>query len=147
MFDRDLANLYGVSTKALNQAVKRNIKRFPEDFMFRLTPKEEEMMRSQFVTASTNGLSDKRNIRNLSYVFTEQGVAMISSILKNDRAIEINIYIIRVFTKLRLVLDSHKKLADQIAKHDYQISQIFEFLNKLMIEEEKPKEKMGFSTD
>ena len=110
MLDTDLAELYEVPTKALNQAVKRNLGRFPADFMFRLSPKEADVMRSQTVTAS------KRNIRYQPYAFTEHGVAMLSSVLYSERAVQMNILIIRAFVKLRDLLATHKDLATRIEK-------------------------------
>jgi len=106
LVDRDLAELYGVDTRTLNQAVKRNLKRFPEDFMFQMTKEEFEIWRSQIVISN----NDKMGLRRPPYVFTEQGVAMLSSVLNSDRAILVNIQIMRVFTKLRALLDSHKEI-------------------------------------
>jgi len=110
MLDDDLAALYQVPTKVLNQGVKRNLGRFPADFMFRLSPREAELMRSQIVTAS------KRNIRYQPYAFTEHGVAMLSSVLNSERAVQMNILIIRAFVKLRDLLATHKDLATRIEK-------------------------------
>jgi hypothetical protein len=106
MMDRDLALLYGVETRVLNQSVKRNIKRFPSDFMFQLTDLEFEKWISQFVTSK----SEKKGLRKLPFVFTEQGVAMISSVLKSETAIEVNIQIIRIVTRMRQLILSHKDL-------------------------------------
>ena len=106
MFDSDLAELYDVETKVLNQAVKRNIARFPEDFMFQLNKEESsELSRSQIVT-----LKRGRNIKYLPHTFTENGVAMLSSVLNSERAIQVNIQIMRTFTKIREMLSSHKNL-------------------------------------
>lgn len=110
MLDRDLAELYGVETKVLNQAVRRNIDRFPEDFMFELSLKEYESLRSQFVTLKTRGAHSKY----LPHVFTEQGVAMLSSVLNSKLAIQVNIQIIRVFTKLRQALADNTDLRLEI---------------------------------
>jgi hypothetical protein len=104
--DRDLADLYGVETRVLNQAVKRNIKRFPGDFMFQMTNEEMKTWKSQIVMSD----SDRMGLRRPPYVFTEQGVAMLSSVLNSDRAIMVNIQIMRVFTKLRALLDSHAEI-------------------------------------
>lgn len=104
MVDADLAELYGVPTNALNQAVKRNAERFPADFMFQLTREEWERMRSQTVTAS------RRNIGAMPYAFTEQGVAMLSSVLRSQRAVEVNIAIMRTFVQLRRLMDSNRDL-------------------------------------
>ena len=133
MFDGDLAKLYGVPTKVFNQQVKRNLKRFPGDFMFQLSLEEVQNLRSQFVTSSWGGR------RYAPYVFTELGVAMLSSVLNSDRAIEVNIQIMRVFTKLREIMASHKDLARKIEDlekkfqdHDRRIIQIFEAIRQLI---------------
>jgi phage regulator Rha-like protein len=152
MLDRDLAELYGVKTKALKQAVKRNIKRFPSDFMFELTKEELVNWRSQFVTSN----SDKMGLRYAPFCFTEQGVAMLSSILNSEKAIEVNIRIIRVFTKLREMLMNNKDLLyelEQIKKqlkdHSDKFLLIFEYLQQLeekkhhQLEQENRKE-IGF---
>ena len=132
--DRDLANLYGVETRVLNQAVKRNIKRFPEDFMFQMTNEELKAWKSQIVMSE----SDRMGLRKPPYVFTEQGVAMLSSVLNSDRAILVNIQIMRVFTKLRALLESHAEILrklDTIEKKDIEqddkILLIFEYLKQL----------------
>jgi len=138
MLDRDLATLYGVETKALKQAVRRNIKRFPPDFMFELSKEELKNWRSQFVTSN----SIKMGLRHLPISFTEQGVAMLSSVLKSDRAVEVNIQIMRVFMKLRqLFLDNkdiRKELEElkQITDQRFQI--VFETLDQLIDIENKP---------
>jgi hypothetical protein len=127
MLDQDLAELYGVETKILNKAVKRNLERFPEDFMFRLTPKEWDILRFQVGTSnaqqqkilrSQNVTSKKEHggRRYAPYVFTEQGVAMLSSVLRSKRAVAVNIEIIRTFVSLRRLLDSHKILANKLSK-------------------------------
>jgi len=113
MLDADLAELYNVPTKALNQAVKRNLERFPDDFMFRLTSEEAESVnRSQIVT----GTQKHRDLRFPPFAFTEHGVAMLSSVLHSDRAVQMNIFIVRVFMKLREVLATHKDLARKIER-------------------------------
>jgi hypothetical protein len=134
LIDRDLAELYGVETRILNQAVKRNIKRFPDDFMFQMTKEEFEIWKSQIVIS--NG--DRMGLRKPPFVFTEQGVAMLSSVLNSDRAILVNIQIMRVFTKMRALLDSHKEILrklDSIEKKDIEqdekILLIFEYLKQL----------------
>jgi hypothetical protein len=135
MLDRDLAELYGVQTRALVQAVKRNLKRFPEDFMFQLTWDEaEQLSRSQFVI-----LKRGKNIKYLPYAFTEQGVAMLSSVLHSDQAIEVNIAIVRAFVRLREILSTHKDLARKLdelerklGKHDDKFAVIFEAIRQLM---------------
>lgn len=135
MLDRDLAMMYGVPTKVLNQAVKRNRGRFPEDFMFQLTKKEFEKWRSQFVTSK----SEKMGIRRKPHAFTEQGVAMLSSVLQSEKAIQVNIAIMRIFVKLRAVGYHYKVLAEKLdelekryIRHDKQISEIFTSLRFLM---------------
>jgi hypothetical protein len=134
LVDRDLAELYDVDTRALNQAVKRNLKRFPEDFMFQMTKEEFEIWRSQIVISN----NDKMGLRRPPYVFTEQGVAMLSSVLNSDRAILVNIQIMRVFTKMRALLDSHKEILrklESLEKKDIEqeekILLIFEYLKQL----------------
>ena len=145
MLDRDLANLYRVSTKVLNQAVKRNLKRFPEDFMFQLNAEEAaELSRSQFVT-----LKRGQNIKYRPYVFTEQGVAMLSSVLHSDRAIEVNIAIMRVFVRLREFVASNKELARKLAelerKNDAQFKVVFDAIRQLMAPPPEPKKgRIGF---
>ena len=144
MIDRDLAELYGVETKALKQAVRRNIKRFPEDFMFELTFKEESSLRSQFVTLEGKG----KHSKYLSMAFTEQGVAMLSSVLNSKRAIQVNIQIMWTFTRLREMLAGHKDLQKKIdemeSKYDKQFRVVFEAIKQLLKEEKNPKRKIGF---
>ena len=144
MLDSDLATMYDVQVKVLMQSVKRNANRFPGDFMFQITPNEAVNLRSQFVTSSDN----YGGRRYLPYVFTEQGVAMLSSVLKSDRAVQVNIQIIRTFTKLREILAENKTLAERLdqmeLKYNKDIMKIFKVLRYLVKEEEKPKEKMGF---
>ena len=118
MLDRDLAELYGVATKALNQAVKRNSERFPEDFMFQLSKQEFENWRSQIVTSNR----EKMGIRRKPYAFTENGVAMLSSVLKSRQAIEVNIQIMRTFTKLREMLSSNKELSKKLDDLERKVS-------------------------
>ncbi len=127
MLDKDLAELYGVATKNLNKAVTRNMKRFLGDFMFRLTKEETENLRFQFGTSSWGGR------RYLPFAFTEQGVAMLSSVLKSERAIDVNIAIMRAFVKIREFLATHKELAaklgeleTKVGRHDQEIKLIFE---------------------
>jgi len=142
MLDRDLAELYGVETKVLKQAVRRNIKRFPADFMFELKAEEEKALRSQFVT-----LKRGQHSKYLSFAFTEQGVAMLSSVLNSDRAIQVNIQIMRAFTKLREMLSTHEDLKKKIEamekKYDQQFQVIFEAIKQLLETEAKPK--IGFT--
>jgi hypothetical protein len=155
MLDLDLADLYEVETKVLNQAVKRNKDRFPEDFMFQLTADEWKKMlssqegagnlKSQIVTSSWGGR------RKLPYAFTEQGVAMLSSVLNSPTAIDVNIQIIRVFTKMRGLLLTHKdillqleKMEKKIGKHDEQIALVFDYLKKLLSPSQPPRQRIGF---
>ena len=130
MLDRDLAELYEVETRVLNQAVQRNIERFPGDFMFQLTKEEFNILKSQIVTSSWGG------IRKLPYVFTEQGVAMLSSVLNSQRAIQVNIQIMRAFTKLREMLLTHKDLKRKIEamerKYDRQFKIVFDAMRRLL---------------
>ena len=146
MLDSDLAELYGVETKMLVRAVKRNIDRFPPDFMFQLTKEEFDNLRCHFGTSSQWG-----GRRYLPYAFTEQGVAMLSSVLRSKRAIQVNIAIMRVFVRLRQILSTHKELAyklseleRKIEKHDEEIKAIFDAIRQLMAPSEKPKRKIGF---
>ena len=144
MLDRDLAELYGAETKVLKQAVRRNIDRFPNDFMFELTDTELKKWRSQFVTSK----GDKMGLRYKPMVFTEQGVAMLSSVLRSKRAIRVNIQIMRVFIKLRQMYISHKDLKRKIAamerKYDEQFQIVFEAIKQLIEEDKKPKRKIGY---
>lgn len=143
MLDRDLAKLYGVKVKRLNEQVKRNRKRFPDDFMFQVTKEEIDSLRSQNVTLNSRSqfatLKQGQNIKYLPYVFTEQGVAMLSSVLNSERAIQVNILIMRAFTKLREILLTHKELAAKIevlekkyAEHGQTIKAIFEAIKQLL---------------
>ena len=147
LLDRDLAELYGVETRVLKQAVRRNMKRFPEDFMFELTKEELEDWRSQFVISK----SDKMGLRYRPMAFTEQGVAMLSSVLNSDRAIEVNIAIMRAFVQLRKMIASNEELArklkeleERLEKHDENIGLIFEAIRELMTPPDKPTKKIGF---
>jgi len=144
MLDRDLAELYGVKTKVLNQAVKRNTKRFPADFMFQLDKQEMENWKSQIVTSK----SEKMGLRKLSFAFTEQGVAMLSSVLNSDRAIEVNIQIIRTFTKIRELLATNESLQRKIMqmeqKYDKKLKKVFDILRLLLTDENKSNNEIGF---
>lgn len=147
MLDFDLAALYGVETGILNQAVKRNRERFPDDFMFSLS-KQEILRISQIVISSQ--IKFHKNIN----AFTENGVAMLSSVLRSKLAIQVNIQIMRTFTKLRYILSSHKNLAQKIKeleqkykKHDIEIDAIFNAIREIVTYEEKPKKKIGFETE
>jgi phage regulator Rha-like protein len=145
MLDRDLAELYGVETKAFKQAVRRNKERFPDDFMFVLTNQEVRNLRSQIVTSSWGGT------RYPPMAFTEQGVAMLSSVLNSKRAIDVNIAIMRTFVKMRGILVNNKefagklkKMEEQLAEHEEQFLVVFEAIKQMLKEEEKPKRKIGF---
>jgi phage regulator Rha-like protein len=166
MLDFDLAALYEVGTKVLNQAVKRNIRRFPKDFMFRLTPDEWEAMRSQFVTTSetqdtmrsqiVTASQSKRNTKITPYAFTEQGVAMLSGILNSDKAIAMNIAIMRAFVEIRRVLiqendlrEQLKQIKERIGEHDIQLNQLYDAMENLLDENAaknkwEERERIGF---
>jgi hypothetical protein len=151
MLDADLAGLYGVPTKVFNQAVKRNLDRFPEDFMFQLTPEESEnlrlqfgasSLRSQFVTSSWGGR------RYRPRAFTEQGVAMLSSVLRSQRAVQVNIEIMRAFVRLRQMLAAHKELAGRLdeleKKYDAQFKGVFDAIRQLMAPPAPKRRRIGF---
>jgi hypothetical protein len=151
MLDADLADLYGVETKALNQAVKRNIERFPVDFMFQLSVEELEglrsrsgrlSLRSQIVTSKRGGR------RYLPYAFTEQGVAMLSSVLRSQRAVQVNIAIMRAFVRLREMLAAHRGLARKLAamekKYDAQLKVVFDAIQELMAPSHRSRRQIGF---
>lgn len=149
MLSMHLAELYGVEAKVLTQAVKRNLKRFPEDFMFQLTWNEVDILRSQIVTL--RGVHGK-HIKYLPYAFTEQGVAMLSSVLNSERAVQVNIAIMRAFVKIREILATHKELAaklseldHKVSKHDTDILTIFEAIRQLMASPPAPpNRRIGF---
>jgi len=140
MLDKDLAKLYGVQARVLNQAVKRNIERFPADFMFQLTREEVKIARSQFVTLQKGGWGN--------YAFTELGVAMLSSVLKSKKAIQVNIQIVRTFTKIRELLATNealqRKMMEMEKKYDGKIKEIFDTLGFLIEDKIKPKKEIGF---
>jgi hypothetical protein len=144
MLDFVLAELYGVQTKAFNQAVRRNINRFPEDFMFQLTEAESKSLRSQIVTSKPGRGGRRYNPR----AFTEQGVAMLSSVLHSLRAVQVNIAIMRAFVKLREMLASHRDLARRLdemeRKYDAQFKVVFDAIRELMKAPEKPRRGIGF---
>lgn len=144
MLDSDLAELYGITTKVLVQAVKRNLKRFPSDFMFVLTNQEVASLRSQIVTSKIG----RGGRRYPPYAFTEQGVSMLSSVLNSDRAVEVNIQIMRTFVKLREIIASHKDLAKRLddleKKYDAQFRVVFDAIRRLMTPPEPDKKKIGF---
>jgi ORF6N domain len=144
MLDTDLAELYGVETRVLLQAVSRNQKRFPKDFMFRLSKEEYELLRSQIVI-SKKGRGGRRY---LPYVFTEQGVAMLSSVLRSEKAVQVNIEIMRTFVRLREMIATHKDLARKLEalerRYDAQFKVVFDAIRELMAPPESKKRKIGF---
>ncbi len=149
ILDRDLAVLYNVETRALKQAVRRNIKRFPKDFMFILSKKEIDEMVSQNVIPSKSYFGGAAPM-----AFTEQGVAMLSSVLNSERAISVNIIIMRAFVKLRELISTHKKVEERLKElesklkdHDEQIIQIIQVINQLIAPPEPPKRKIGFGSE
>ena len=144
MLDADLAKLYGVATKVFNQSVKRNIKRFPSDFMFQLNEDEVAHLRQIGNLSRGHG----RHRKYIPYAFTEQGVAMLSSILGSERAIQVNIEIMRTFTKLREMLSSHRDLARKLAtlekRYDHQFKVVFDAIRELMMPPAPKTKKLGF---
>jgi len=147
MLDEDLAELYGVETKRLNEQVTRNIDRFPTDFMFRLNEEEFADLKSQNATSSWGGR------RSLPYAFTEHGVLMLSSVLKSKQAIRVNIQIMRIYTRIREMLLTHKDillLVEQVErkliKQDQKIEVLFTYLNKFIEKEDKPRVPIGYKT-
>lgn len=146
MIDRDLAELYGVSTKVLNQAVRRNEKRFPSDFVFRLNNKEK----NELVT-NCDRFKLLKHSSSSPYAFTEQGVAMLSSVLNSEKAIEVNVLIMRAFVRLRQVLSTNKDLSylfrelkGKVDRHDVEIGLIIKAIEKMIAYEKKPKERIGY---
>ncbi len=168
MLDRDLAELYGVETRVLNQAVKRNLERFPEDFMFQVSKEEADMIsRSQIVTLDGEisrktskttqiprsqivTLESGKNIKYRPYAFTEQGVAMLSGVLNSPRSIQTNLAIMRTFVQLRQLLATHADLSRKLAalegKYDQQFRAVFDAIRALMSEKKSPKREIGFHT-
>jgi len=149
MLDSDLAQLYEVPTKRLNEAIKRNPKRFPDDFMFQMSKDELEDLKSQIATSS----SSHGGRRHAPYVFTEHGVAMLSSVLTSDRAVEVNILIIRAFVRLREYLSTHQDLARKLddveriqQEHGVHIQQIYDYIGRLLEPPEPAKRRIGFGT-
>jgi hypothetical protein len=145
MIDHDLAALYGVETRTLVQAVKRNTTRFPADFMFRLSMAEFERLRSQSVISNGRG-----GRRHRPYVFTEQGVAMLSSVLRSSRAVQVNVEIMRAFVRLRGFVSRHEQLSRKLdaleRKYDAQFRVVFAAIRQMMAEESDPKRRIGFSS-
>ena len=167
LLDFDLAALYGVATKVLNQAVRRNRERLPSDFMFQLTAEEFASLKARFASGTAQGAGNQRVRSNWSqfvtssrryrgkkyrpYAFTEQGIAMLSSVLNSERAVKVNIAIMRAFVKLREALETNRELAQKFAeleqrvgKHDEEISAIIEAIRQLMTPPEKPRREIGF---
>ena len=149
MIDKDIALLYGVPTKRLNEQVKRNLKRFPDDFMFQLTQQEKDK-----VVANCDHLRNLKYSPNLPYVFTEHGAVMLAGILNSDRAIEVNIQIVRIFTKMKEMLLTHKdillkleQLENKVSSHDENIQMIFEALKQLLNPPQEPRKRIGFKPD
>ena len=146
MLDTDLAELYGVQTKVLVQAVKRNSGRFPGDFMFQLTPEEAEALRSQFVTSNAG----RGGRRYPPYAFTEQGVAMLSSVLRSQRAVLVNVEIMRTFVRLRRLLADHAELQERLdqleRKYDAKFRIVFDAIRELMVPPKKERKEIGFRT-
>lgn len=145
MLDRDLAELYGVETKRLKEQVKRNIDRFPDDFMFELTKEEFEVLRSQNATSKMEG---RGGVRYLPYAFTEHGVLMLSNILNSEKAVKVSIQVIRAFSKLKQMLSTHedlkKKIEEMENRYDHQFRIIFDAIKQLIEEDLKPKRDIGF---
>ncbi|MDQ8003824.1 MAG: ORF6N domain-containing protein [Pedobacter sp.] len=148
MLDSDLAELYGVETKRLNEQIRRNLDRFSEDFMFQLTDDEWQNLKSQIATSSWGGR------RKLPFVFTEHGVLMLSSILNSPQAVQVNIQIVRIFTRLRNLLSEHTELKLEIANikkhlqnHDKNIELVFSYLDKLIDKQAEPRKQIGFKPD
>jgi hypothetical protein len=146
MIDKDIAELYGVTTKRLNEQVKRNKKRFPEDFMFPLTQEEKDE-----VVANCDHLKNLKYSPNLPFAFTEHGAVMLASVLNSDRAIEVNIQIVRIFTQIREMLSTNKdillkieQLEKNATRHDQDIQMIFDALKKLLTPPKEPRQRIGF---
>ena len=146
LLDSDLAAMYGVDVKVLNQAVKRNSERFPEDFMFQLDEAETAFLRSQIVTLNVPGRGQHR--KYAPYAFTEQGVAMLSTVLRSPRAVQVNIEIMRAFVRLRQMLKANAELARKVAalekKYDAQFKVVFDAIRGLMEPAQKPRRRIGF---
>ena len=147
MLDRDLAHLFGVETRVLKQAVRRNVNRFPRDFMFVMSPDELEEWRSQTVMSK----ADRIGLRHSPFCFTEQGIAMLASVLNSEVAIQVNIQIIRVFTKMREMMITHKdillkveEIERQVTAQDEKIVAVFNYLKEFVADQEKPRTKIGY---
>ncbi len=146
MLDRDLAELYGVETKRLNEAVKRNIERFPDDFMFKLDKREADQL-----VANCDRFESLKHAGSTPYAFTEQGIAMLSSVLRSPQAVAVNIAIMRTFVQLRRILADNailrKKIESLEKKYDEQFQQVFAVLKAMIAEDEKPKPQIGYHTE
>ncbi|WP_369156989.1 ORF6N domain-containing protein [Candidatus Thiodiazotropha sp. LNASS1] len=142
MLDADLAVLYGVETRVLVQAVKRNIERFPQHFMFQLDKEEYDFLRSQIVTLNPAGRGQHR--KYLPYVFTEQGVAMLSAVLRSKQAVQVSIAIMDTFVRLREILATHKDLARKVEEHDKHISNLYAHVERLLTPPKNRKKPIGF---
>ncbi|MBI2682021.1 MAG: ORF6N domain-containing protein [Acidobacteriales bacterium] len=144
ILDQDLAAMYGVSSKRLNEQVKRNRNRFPPDFMIRLTPQEARSLRSQIATSNAR----RGGRRTLPYAFTEQGVAMLSSVLRSPRAVRVNIEIMRAFVRLRQIIAANEELGRKLAalekRYDTQFKVVFDAIRRLMAPPESPRKRIGF---
>ena len=150
MLDSDLAVLYGVETRVLNQAVTRNRERFPEDFCFELTWEEYERLRSQFVILNEEPPKDARGAhrKHTPRAFTQEGVAMLSGVLRSKQAVSVNIGIVRAFVRMREILASNEELARRVAQHDHEIGELFEHVRSLLEPAEEmlpPKRPIGFA--
>lgn len=150
MLDSDLAALYGVETKRINEQIRRNLDRFPEDFMFQLTEEEWESLRSQFATSKMG----RGGRTYLPYVFTEHGVLMLSSVLSSQKAIQVNIQIVRIFSRLRKLVNEHAELQIEIAEikkklnnQDKHIELVFSYIDELTEKKAKPRKRIGFKPD
>ena len=146
MLARDLAVLYGVETRVINQAVRRNKTRFPDDFMFQLTKEDIKILRSQIVI-----LKENQHFKYMPYAFTEHGILMLSSVLNSERAVQANIQIMRAFTKMREMLLNYRDLKEKIEKmeqkYDYQFKAVFEAIQQLLEPPDKPQSKIGFQKE
>lgn len=151
MLDSDLATLYGVPTKALNQAVKRNAVRFPADFMFQLSAEEAKALRSQFVTANASGRGGRRT---LPYAFTQHGALMVATVINSPRAVEMSVFVVRAFVQLREILGTHRELAARLdelerklSTHDQAIAGVIEAIRQLTATPPRASRPIGFTAD